>query len=77
MIGDGIELKRYDITYGDPRQIEIEVTGVQLLELHTAVAGTLGGSPADLVRQGANAAGGTGNIQPDLVWGSPRVLPAK
>ena len=58
VIGDGIELKRYDITYGDPRQIEIDVTGVQLLELHTAVAGTLGGSPADMVRQGANAAGG-------------------
>lgn len=77
VIGDGIELRRYDITYGDPRQIEIEVTGVQLLELHTAVAGTLGGSPADMVRQGANAAGGADNILPDLVWGSPRVLPAK
>jgi len=77
VIGDGTELKRYDITYGDPRQIEIEVTGVQLLELHTAVAGTLGGSPADMVRQGANAAGGADNILPDLVWGSPRVLPAK
>ena len=77
VIGDGIELKRYDVTYGNPHPIEIEVTGVQLLELHTAVAGTLGGSPADMVRQGANAAGGPGNILPDLVWGSPRVLPAK
>ena len=77
MLGDRAELGRYDITYGDPQQIEIEVTGVQLLELHTAVAGTLGGSPADMVRQGANAAGGADNILPDLVWGSPRVLPAK
>ena len=77
VIGDGIELKRYDVTYGNPQPIEIEIAGIQLLELHTAVAGALGGSPADMVRQGANAAGGAGNILPDLVWGSPRVLPAK
>lgn len=73
VIGDGNPLMQEQVEYGNSKSVEVDVSNIQLLELHTAVDGALSGSPADLVLEGANTAGGVRNVLPNVVWGSPRV----